>query len=308
MTKGRAHSSNTTRRSLFHALVRFALAAGITILSAAPMAGQTDNGEDWVTPAQGSSLLGRMNRRVSSSSLGRNGMLSSRLRAAAAPAGVSSETGGWLTRGFALNGADLYRINCRACHRAGGEGLPPEINPILDPVRASSPEQLQEQMAARGRSLSPALAERMAQRAELALRHRLSEGGEVMAPFAHLKPEEVDALLGYLSYVAGLVGTAPSEPIVQQGAARVGEHVVKAVCHICHDAQRVHRPGDDTELPALSEMTQRYSVRDLVRKVRDGVIDGQQTRGRMPRFQYLTDEEITAAYVYLAGFPPVRGD
>jgi mono/diheme cytochrome c family protein len=159
-------------------------------------------------------------------------------------------------------------------------------------------------MVKRGRSISPTLAERLAERAELAIRHRLSEGGEVMAPFAHLNPEEVDELLAYLEYIAG-VRKSPSSAPVPQRAARVGEHVVKAVCHICHDAQPAYRSREDRELPTLQDLTARYSVKQVVKKVRTGKVGDERTRGRMPTFPFLSEEEITAAYIYLAGFPPV---
>src|SRR4029077_16740060 len=48
-----------------------------------------------------------------------------------------------LTRGLATNFvtlhcADLYRLNCQGCHGASGACTPPEINSIINPVRATS--------------------------------------------------------------------------------------------------------------------------------------------------------------------------
>ena len=297
-TKVRVLSS---RSSTWKVLSGFLVLGGASLICA----GQSLSSDEWVSPIEGKSLLGRMGRQVDRSSLGRNGLLSSRVRSALVARSPSTGVGRWLTKGFELDGEDLYRINCRSCHRAGGEGLPPEVSPILDPVRASSPEQIEAQMASRGRKMSRALAERMAARAQLAIRHRLEEGGEVMAPFSHLQPPEVDALLEHLEALAGVAETGATRSGVQQDAARVGEHVAKAICHICHDAVRGVRRGDDSDLPALAEIPLRYSIADVVQKVRRGTVGQARTRGRMPLFPYLTEEEIAAAYVYLSAFPPI---
>lgn len=44
---------------------------------------------------------------------------------------------------FVLTGADLYRLSCRSCHGPAGQGAPPAILPLLDPVRATSPAVLE---------------------------------------------------------------------------------------------------------------------------------------------------------------------
>jgi hypothetical protein len=49
-------------------------------------------------------------------------------------------------------------------------------------------------------------------------------------------------------------------------------------------------------------------VADFVHKARSGEVvqmgDAGYHRGRMPVFYYLKDEEVAAAYVYLATYPP----
>ena len=37
-----------------------------------------------------------------------------------------------------LYGSDLYRFKCQGCHGAFCTGAPPEINSVIDPVRATS--------------------------------------------------------------------------------------------------------------------------------------------------------------------------
>jgi hypothetical protein len=37
-----------------------------------------------------------------------------------------------------LSGSDVYRLNCRGCHGESGAGFTPEINSLIDPVRATS--------------------------------------------------------------------------------------------------------------------------------------------------------------------------
>ena len=43
-----------------------------------------------------------------------------------------------VSRSVELSGADLYRLNCQACHRREGTGAPPEIGSVLAPVQGAS--------------------------------------------------------------------------------------------------------------------------------------------------------------------------
>jgi hypothetical protein len=63
-------------------------------------------------------------------------------------------------------------------------------------------------------------------------------------------------------------------------------------------------------IPSLQSVLTTKSVADFVHKARNGeVVDVGSAgyhRGRMPVFYYLKDEEIAAAYVYLATYPPKK--
>jgi mono/diheme cytochrome c family protein len=210
---------------------------------------------------------------------------------------------------FQLAGADLYRLNCRSCHGPGGEGAPPAIKSLLDPVRAASPALLQERMKAAGHPITAAMAEQLASQAEAAIRDRLAHGGKQMPPFGHLRGDEVDALLGYLGQLAGLPPTARTDMLVPQSAARVGEHLVKGTCHICHDATGPgggHMAMMRGIIPSLASFPRQQSLDSVLRQVEYGSSGMMMMMGgqRMPALPYLTEEEVAAAYFYLAYYPP----
>ena len=212
---------------------------------------------------------------------------------------------------FVLGGADLYRLNCRSCHGPEGKGSPPEINSLLGPVQGTSAALLMERMKKRGTPIDDAMAEELAAQSQAQLRERLRKGGEKMPPFEHLRGDEVEALLGYLETLAGLPPTERSRMLVPQSAARVGEHLVKGTCHICHDATGPgggHMAMRSGVIPSLASFPRQESVDAVVRQVQYGssgmmqMAVGQQ----MPAFPYLTAEEIAAGYFYLAQHPPKR--
>lgn len=264
-----------------------------------------------VGPVSGRSLLAKLKSGVDLTTLGRLGMLGKVPieveRQFEDPERSPETLGWWLEDGFSLSGADLYRLNCRSCHGAAAHGLGTVIPALIEPVKAASPEYVQERMEQRGRSISDELAEKLAYRAELSLRHRLLKGGLVMPPFGHLEGEEVDALLGFLAAIAGVSGERPQLRVAQT-AERLGEHVIKSTCLICHDATggRYRFNEADRVIPALDRITEDYSAREFVRKVRTGAPQHGDPRGRMPRFTYLTVEELEATYLYLMAYPPQR--
>lgn len=59
-------------------------------------------------------------------------------------------------------------------------------------------------------------------------------------------------------------------------------------------------------IPSLASMPREQSLDAVVRQVRYGSSGMMAMMGgpRMPAFPYLTDEEIAAAYLYLAYVPP----
>jgi mono/diheme cytochrome c family protein len=125
-----------------------------------------------------------------------------------------------------------------------------------------------------------------------------------MPPFDHLDGEEVALLLGWLRAQAP-GAPPPSAASLRRPAARVGEHLVKAVCQICHDAvPGAAREPLDRQVVTLADIPDRYSVRELVRKIRSGAAHAGDAKGRMPRFDYFSDAELEAAYVFLTAYPP----
>jgi len=256
-------------------------AAALGVLLVVPAVGLAAATEH-VTPANGPSLVARLKTGVDWTAFGRAGEAD----ATAVSHGGSAEATAasrWIVDGFELTGADLYRINCRSCHGPAAQGARSGIPPLVGALEKSLPGE-------------PV--------AEVRVRHRLVEGGRVMPPFSHLQGEEVNLLLGHLRSLAGQT-PSPSARI-HQSAVRVGEHIVKATCQVCHDAvPGPQRQPVDASVLTLSQMTERFSVAEFVHKVRVGSPDLQvSTKGRMPRFDYLSPEELEAVYVYLVGFPP----
>jgi mono/diheme cytochrome c family protein len=211
---------------------------------------------------------------------------------------------------FVLGGADLYRLNCRSCHGSDGKGAPPEINSLIGPVQATSATLLMERMRSKGKPIDRSMAEQLASPSEAELRERLRKGGKTMPPFEHLRGDEVEALLGYLDTLAGLPPTERARMLVPQSAARVGEHVVKGTCHVCHDATGPgggHMAMRSGVIPSLESLPRQQSVDSVVRQVQYGSSGMMQMMGgpRMPTYPYLTKEEVAAGYFYLAKYPPM---
>jgi mono/diheme cytochrome c family protein len=192
-----------------------------------------------------------------------------------------------------VTGADLYRVNCQACHRAEGTGAPPEIKSVLPAVQGSTLQQM------RG----------VVTKADLYA--RIEKGGQKMPARAHLQPADVDVLYTYLTKLAGATGgPAPAEESITSD--RLGENVVKGTCHICHDATGA-RPSEQAMLegaiPSLASLMADVRIADFVNKATRGAVTVMGTpplphRGRMPVFYYLTDPELAAAYTYLKAHPP----
>jgi mono/diheme cytochrome c family protein len=213
-----------------------------------------------------------------------------------------------LNASFTLAGSDLYRLNCRSCHASDGKGSPPEINSLIGPVQAASVAMIQRRMKARGAEIGDAMAIEMAAEAEKSLRDRLQNGGKTMPAFNHLRGDEVEALLAYLDQLAGVpAGNHPAR-LVTESAARVGEHMVKGTCHICHDATGPgggHRAMMRGITPSLASLPEDQSLSSVTHQVQSGSSGMMMMAGsQMPSFPYFTEEEIAAAYFYLEGYPP----
>jgi mono/diheme cytochrome c family protein len=117
-------------------------------------------------------------------------------------------------------------------------------------------------------------------------------------------------LYTYLETLAGSSGTKGATETF--GIDRLGEHVVKGTCHICHDATGPRPSAQamlDGAIPSLESIMRDTSIADFATKVERGAVAVMGAppaphRGRMPVFFYLTDNEIAAAYKYLHAYPP----
>ena len=124
-----------------------------------------------VTAVTGESWLVHLNRPFDQTSMGKTGHLGP-----PAPA-PGEQAAGWLPASFSvvapqsvtLHGSDLYRFNCQGCHGESGAGAPPEINSVINPVRATSVALVMERMKATGMDISRAEAASLAQQASAAL-------------------------------------------------------------------------------------------------------------------------------------------
>ena len=199
----------------------------------------------------------------------------------------------------AVSGEDLYRLNCRACHRAEGTGAPPEIKSVLPMVEGSSLKQM------------TAALRRQATQTRADLYHRIEKGGQRMPPREYMRRADVDLLFSYLASLAGR-GPAASTPETV-ATERLGEFVVKGTCHICHDASGPRPTPEqillEARIPSLASLLAEKPAGEIIAKVRAGgaVSMGNPPlphRGRMPVFYYLTQNDVAAAYRYLASYPP----
>src|SRR5580765_2378145 len=141
-----------------------------------------------VTIVAGESWLNHIHRSFEETSMGKTGRLGP-------PASVTGEemptfqleiSPDLASQTVTVSGSDLYRLNCQACHGESGLGAPPEINSVINPVRASSVVAVKERMKKVGMDISRSDAEKLALEAKAALIERLQDGGQDMPPFRHL--------------------------------------------------------------------------------------------------------------------------
>ncbi len=272
-------------------------------------------GQSSVTPVEGPSWLKHLGVALASTRLGQNGGTGRGEAEGREPDLNVHQPGKALGQQFALTGADLYRLDCRSCHGPDGQGAPPEINSLIGPVQGASADLIQRRMQERGAPISKEMAEQMAQEAEKSIRDRLQHGGKKMPDFRFLQPDEVAALLSYLDRLTGTPGS-PRTEVVHESAAHVGEDLVKGTCHICHSATG---PGGSRMtvmmrgiIPSLATLPYDHSLESVLDQVHNGTMGGMgmgmmMMRGnRMPALPYFTDQEITAAYLYLQDYRPPR--
>jgi mono/diheme cytochrome c family protein len=287
----------------------------VVFVLATSLLGQSVGTKDvQVTGVAGESWLNHLHRTFEETSMGKTG----RLGPPTSRGG--EETPGWQRRLSAdsarqtvtLQGADLYRLNCWGCHGEFGLGAPPEINSVVNPTRATSIVVIMERMKKLGMNISRADAAELANQSKTTLLQRLHKGGTDMPPFPHLSEPEVRAIFAYLKQLAGVPGAGKQQEVVEESRVRVGEHIVKSTCHICHNAAG---PNPNPEqllngaIPPLNTLTTRTSLPDFDRKIRTGAPIMMGTppsafRGRMPVFYYLGEDEVADAYLYLRLSPP----
>lgn len=292
--------------------------AAIFIL-ASSLSGQTIGTKDAaVTPVTGESWLKHLHRSFDETSMGRTWD-------AGPPAPMAGqESPHWqpeLTRGFATNrvilhGSDLYRLNCQGCHGASGAGTPPEINSVINPVRATSVAVIMQRTRKTGQEMNRADAAALAKQASVLLLDRLHKGGQNMPPFPQLSEAEIRSIVAYLEQLSEVPGAGKNQIAVAEPPYRVGEHIIKSTCHICHSAAGPDPTPEQLlrgAIPPLSTLTTRTSLPEFIRKVTYGapVIMGappfsyrDSYRGRMPVFRFLTEDEAADAYLYLTLYPP----
>jgi mono/diheme cytochrome c family protein len=268
-----------------------------------------------VTGVAGRSWLNQLNRTFDETSMGKTGHLGPAAPLPGDPAsrwqlGLSTSA----TEAVSLHGADIYRLNCQSCHGESGQGAPPEINSVINPVRATSVAMVMERMKTTGMSMSRAEVSKMAEQSKDALLQRLHNGGQDMPAFPHLDDTEVRALIAYLKQLSGLPGAEREQTSVKESPIRVGEHIVKSTCHICHAAYGANpSPQQLSEgaIPPLSALTGRVTLSEFVRKVTAGApimmgTPALASRGRMPVFYYLSQDEAADVYLYLTIYPPYK--
>ena len=167
-------------------------------------------------------------------------------------------------------------------------------------------------MRARGRKLDAAFIRQLTTANESDLRTRLRQGGHNMPAFGQISDQEYGILRPYLDELAALQTVKPEPRTIAEPADRVGELVVKGTCHICHDATQFNqRPTTVLSgvIPSLASLPHEKPFADFVHKVREGApvplsAGGVPSRGRMPKFDYLTEPEVASAYSYLTRYPP----
>lgn len=307
----------------------------VVFVLAAVLPGQTSGTKDIpVTAVTGESWLNHLRRNFDETSMGKTGRLGPapvlsvetpcpqldvpalRDRVTCNIVGSQTEDSspGFSARTVILHGSDLYRLNCRGCHGESGLGVPPEINSVINPVRATSVAAIMERMKNIGMDMNRADASVLAKQSKAALLQRLHNGGQDMPPFPHLNEAEIRSLFAYLRQLAGVSGAEREQVVVRESHARVGELIVKSTCHICHNTAGLNPSFQELiegAIPPLNTLPFRTNASEFVRKVTNGapIMMGRPPefyRGRMPVFYYLSQSEAADAYRYLSSYVPYQ--
>jgi mono/diheme cytochrome c family protein len=300
--------SRPAKKNCLHLTILLAV-----VVLASSLLGQTGTGDISVTAVKGESWIRHVGRSFGETSMGKTWNLGP------APPDPGSEPPPWqlnLSPGFptpivTLHGSDLYRMTCQGCHKESGQGAPPEINSVIDPVRATSVAVITARMKAASREMSRSDIAAMAKESKVMLLQRLHIGGQHMLP-PTMSEAEIRSLVAYLEQLSDIPGAEKNQIAVRESSYRVGEHIVKSTCHVCHSATGPNPSPEQIlkgEIPPLSALTTRVSLSGFVRKVTSGapILMGTPPtyyRGHMPVYVYLSQDEAAAAYLYLIRYPP----
>jgi mono/diheme cytochrome c family protein len=162
--------------------------------------------------------------------------------------------------------------------------------------------------------MGPAEARKLAKQSQEALLGRLHNGGLDMPAFPQLSEPEIHSLVAYLRQLADVPNAAAQQITIEESPERIGEHIVKSTCHVCHGASGPN-PGPwqlaQGAIPPLSTLTSRVNKTRFIQKVTRGapIAMGNPAitcRGRMPVFDYLSAGEAADAYLYLTRYPPYQ--
>jgi len=225
----------------------------------------------------------------------------------AGPRFTRDQIGSMLDQRFVLAGSDFYRLDCRACHGPNGNGSPPIINSLIGPFKGTSPALIEARMKKSGTPIGEKMADELASQAQQSILQRLKNGGKKMPPFRHLEGEEVTSLIHYLKGYVGAPEAQGRAILVSESVARVGEHLVKGTCQICHDSTGPGLRGGGMMrgiIPSLASFPYEQSMQSVVWQVKLGSRRMMMRGPRMPAFPYITTAEAAAAYLYLVSYPP----
>ena len=307
---------NIFRRAAAFVLMAFVMLTNIGLALPRALPGNGERSDRRATAVAGESWLQHLGRSFDETSMGKTGRLGPPEVSAddelfrqitAAPRRFQDGN-----KTVTVHGSDLYRMNCRGCHGETGAGAPPEINSVINPVRATSALVMMERMRTSGITMSRGDAAKLAAQSKTMLLDRLHHGGHDMPAFPHLSEAEVNSLVAYLRELADVPGARNEQLAVREERVRLGEHIAKSTCHVCHGAA-----GDNPTalelyggaIPPLSSLVLRTNPGQFVRKVTQGApiqmgAPPQLLRGRMPVFYYLSEEEAEDIYLYLTSNPP----
>jgi mono/diheme cytochrome c family protein len=289
---------------------------GVFLFAVAFVLGESPVSHAKITPVTGESWLHHLGRSFDETSMGKTWQLGpasdinygpTHSRTRTVPTSTNPDS-----RVEIVNGSGLYRINCQGCHGEFGLGMPSEIPSLIDPVRASSAALVGQRMKKLGMELRPRQIAEFANQSRGALLKRLHEGGQDMPSFGHLNELEIRSLVAYLNQLAEVPGADQEANAIRESPVRIGELIVKSTCHLCHAATGSNPTPAEMfagAIPPLSAIPTRVDQAQLVRKVTRGapVAMGSTAtlyRGRMPVFNYLTEDDAADVYEYLAQYPP----